>query len=62
MGQQKKLTWFVPVTPAGSPLPHLAATKEQVAWEKLVQDAPYKDKSALVHRGYTMDKYPFDPR
>lgn len=50
---------FVPFTPAGSCLMHLAAKTEQGAWAKLLLDAahmPYKTVEHFKERGYTVEK------
>lgn len=49
--------WYVPMTPAGSLLPHLRATDEKKAWNKLMKDAahmPYKGLNAFKQRGYAV--------
>jgi hypothetical protein len=52
------LPLWVPVTPAGSPLVHIAAATEDQAWENLMLDAvrmPYDDLQAFKERGYTVE-------
>ena len=63
----KRGTWFVPVTPGGSPMvwgaaarsgKMNAATTEDQAWENLMEDAahmPYQNKAAFIERGYTVE-------
>jgi len=54
----KKGFGFVPFTPAGSCLMHLAAPTEEEAWKNLMHDArhmPYPDKAAFIKRGYTVE-------
>jgi hypothetical protein len=49
---------FVPLTPAGSALMHLAAPNEKAAWLKLMRDAahmPYKTKVDFIKRGYRVE-------
>lgn len=57
--------WYVPVTPAGTPLPYgmsgtLAARTERKAIENLMRDAahmPYKTWAEFEARGYTIEKW-----
>jgi hypothetical protein len=66
----KRGTWFVPITPAGSPLIWSAGSRgfnklnaartEEQAWANLMEDAahmPYPDKAAFIKRGYTVEKW-----
>lgn len=49
---------YVPATPAGTVLFHLAAKTEQKAWENLLKDAahmPYKGIEGFKARGYTVE-------
>jgi hypothetical protein len=49
---------YVPFTPAGSCLMHLAAPTEAEAWRRLLHDArhmPYKTKENFVQRGYSVE-------
>jgi len=48
---------FVPFTPGGSCLMHLAAKDEKTAWKKLLEEAPYPSIPALKIRGYTVMKF-----
>ena len=48
---------YIPATPAGTDLIHLAAETEAGAWENLLIDAshmPYKTKANFQKRGYTV--------
>lgn len=48
---------YVPITPAGSVMMDLERNTEEAAWRALEQAAahmPYKDRAALVKRGYTI--------
>ncbi len=48
---------YVPVTPAGSAIMHLAAKSEKKAWKKLLKEAghmPYDGKQGFLERGYTV--------
>ena len=63
------MTWYVPVTPAGTPLPYgagarmgknNAARTEAKAWANLMEDAahmPYLDRAAFIKRGYAVEKW-----
>jgi hypothetical protein len=65
----KRGTWFVPITPAGTPVIYgagqrtgklNAASTAAQAWKNLMEDAahmPYKDKAAFVKRGYTVEQW-----
>lgn len=58
--QQKNRKRFIPFTPAGSCLMHLAAPSEKEAWENLLRDAahmPYKTKERFQQRGYTVESW-----
>lgn len=49
-----KLRW-IPETPAGTTLMHLASKTEQGAWDKLMRDAahmPYNGRAEFEARGY----------
>lgn len=53
------MTQYVPVTPAGSALPHIAGKTESEAWSNLLKDAahmPYKTIANFKARGYTVEK------
>ena len=48
---------YVPFTPAGSCLMHLASKTEEIAWEKLLDEAahmPYDGIEAFKQRGYSV--------
>lgn len=52
---------FVPYTPGGSCLEHLASDTEAGAWANLLQDArhmPYKTQKNFELRGYTVEQLP----
>jgi hypothetical protein len=65
----KRGTWFVPITPAGTPVIYgagqrmgklNAASTANQAWKNLMEDAaymPYKDKAAFIKRGYTVEQW-----
>jgi hypothetical protein len=49
---------FVPMTPGGTALMHLASPTEKAAWLKLLRDAahmPYKTQANFKKRGYTVE-------
>ena len=51
---------WIPSTPGGTPLVHLASATEDEAWAALMDDAvgmPYDSKEAFETRGYTVDKW-----
>lgn len=51
---------FVPITPSGTSLPHLAGKTESEAWANLLKDAahmPYKTVENFKKRGYTVEKW-----
>ncbi len=52
-------TRYVPFTPAGSCLAHLAGLSEKYVWDALLDELKslYPDKAALVKRGYTVEKW-----
>lgn len=55
----KKRVW-VPITPAGTPVVHIAADTEEQAWENLLEDAahmPYDGKQGFIERGYTVEEF-----
>ena len=57
---RKKIIWFVPVTPGGTPLPHLADISEAIAIKNLLKDAahmPYKTWENFQKRGYTIEQW-----
>lgn len=48
---------YVPITPGGTPLIHLAADTNEEAWSALMEDAvgmPYESKEEFETRGYTV--------
>jgi hypothetical protein len=48
---------YMPFTPAGTPLDHLAADTETEAWENLLEDAkhmPYRTQENFQKRGYSV--------
>jgi hypothetical protein len=50
----ENISW-IPETPAGTVLTHLASKTEERAWAKLLKDAahmPYKTKENFIKRGY----------
>lgn len=52
---------YVPCTPAGTPLVHLAADTEQEAIDNLLEDAahmPYAGWEGFKERGYTIEEWP----
>jgi hypothetical protein len=54
-----KVKW-IPSTPGGSVLIHLAAGTEEQAWKNLLRDAdhmPYKTMEAFKQRGYVVEKW-----
>lgn len=54
------MSTFVPVTPAGTSLPHIAGKSEQQAWKNLLADAaymPYKTIENFKKRGYTVEEW-----
>jgi len=66
--------WFIPVTPAGTPVIYGAANRagkinaartEEEAWRNLMEDAkhmPYVNKQAFIDRGYTVERWEgFEP-
>lgn len=56
----KQAVRFVPVTPAGSSLAHLAARTEEAAWSKLMADAshmPYRTVDEFKRRGYSVEQW-----
>jgi hypothetical protein len=58
--EAEKNTRWIPSTPAGTPLGHLARKTEDEAWKALLKDAahmPYKTKENFQKRGYTVDEY-----
>ena len=64
MSPRKIQGYYVPVTPAGSTMLYgmdgkmLAAKTEAGAWANLMREGahmPYKDKTAFVKRGYTVE-------
>lgn len=61
---RKAKKWFVPVTPAGTPIAHLASSTEQEAIKKLLIEAshmPYKTWDNFKKRGYTIKCWDFKP-
>ena len=66
---EQRGTWFVPITPGGSPViwgaggrrgKLNAAQTEPQAWANLLEDAahmPYPNKAAFIKRGYTVEKW-----
>lgn len=49
------IKYWIPETPAGTPLFHLRSTTEDQAWDKLLKEAahmPYKTKANFQARGY----------
>jgi hypothetical protein len=51
---------FVPITPGGSPLLHLTAKTEELAWKNLLHEAthmPYKTVKDFKKRGYTVENW-----
>ncbi len=54
------MSQYVPCTPAGTPLVHIAAKTEEQAWKNLIEDAahmPYKTKENFQKRGYTVERW-----
>lgn len=52
------MSW-VPVTPGGTVCSWLESDTEEMAWEKLMEDAahmPYRDKQEFIERGYTVEE------
>ena len=52
--------FYVPATPAGTPLPHLKARTEEQAWSNLLRDAahmPYRGVEGFKKRGYTVEHW-----
>jgi hypothetical protein len=50
---------WVPFTPGGSCLMHLAADTEEIAWTNLLHEAahmPWKGKNGFLARGYTVER------
>lgn len=57
--QPGKQYMYVPSTPGGTMLLHLAGDTEEQAWKYLMAEAshmPYVDKEGFQQRGYTVDK------
>lgn len=70
MSKTKQGTWFIPVTPAGTPVIWSAGSRgpgklnaaqtEDEAWANLLADAahmPYRNKADLIERGYTVESW-----
>lgn len=60
MNTNKTGSRFVPATPAGTDLWHLARSTEEAAWKALLKDAahmPYKGKAGFQRRGYTVNEF-----
>lgn len=55
--QKPKRAVWVPITPDGIVMVHLAATTEDAAWVKLLRDAPYPSVSTLKARGYLVERF-----
>ncbi len=50
---------YIPVTPAGTMVPHLERNTEDEAWEALLEEAshmPYAGKQGFIERGYTVEE------
>lgn len=65
MSEKGKKIKYVPYTPAGSALVHLAAKTEKSAWENLLKDAadmPYKTVVNFKKRGYTVEKWEWEEK
>jgi hypothetical protein len=59
VGKSKSKVKFVPFTPSGSALFHIARDTENKAWAALLKDAahmPYRGIEEFKARGYTVER------